>query len=208
MNNKLYFGAGVLIGAAVGAISSAYFWKKKYMLAAQEEIDAVREFYKSRADENKPAVKKVQLAEGELVSIQKNSYGNYYKYGDYYKIAEAYGAGEENHISKKEVSDNKEHPYVISPEEFGEIEEYEKISLTYYADRVLTDDLNEPIDDIPGIVGEDFATHFGEYEDDSVFIRNDRLKCDYEILLSERTYDEILENIRPSAGAVYLSMML
>ena len=38
------------------------------------------------------------------------------------------------------------------------------------------------------VVGMESLTHFGEYEDDSVFVRNDRLKCDYEILMDERTY--------------------
>lgn len=191
MNNKLYFGAGVLIGAVIGAISSAYICKKKYMLAAQEEIDAVRDFYKSRANDNSAAERTVT----EVVSVVSDSTKSYQ---DYYRIAEAYGAGEESYIPKKEAADNKERPYVIAPEEFGEIEEYEKISLMYYADNVLTDDQDEPIDDIPGIVGEDFAIHFGEYEDDSVFIRNDRLKCDYEILLSERDYAEILQTKPPA----------
>lgn len=86
-------------------------------------------------------------------------------------------------------------PYVISPEEFGEFEEYEKISLTYYADQVLTDENNEEVDDVEEIVGEESLTHFGEYEDDSVFVRNDRLKCDYEILLDQRNYSDVTKTM-------------
>lgn len=84
------------------------------------------------------------------------------------------------------VMDNK--PYVIPPEHFGEMDDYEKISLTYYADGILTNENDEPIEDIESTVGTDSLNHFGEYEDDSVFVRNDVLGCDYEILLDQRRY--------------------
>lgn len=78
-------------------------------------------------------------------------------------------------------------PYVISPEEFGECG-YEPISLTYYSDGVLVDENDDLVDDIDEIVGKDFALHFGEYEEDSIFIRNDSKKCDYEILRDYKNY--------------------
>ena len=78
--------------------------------------------------------------------------------------------------------------YVISPDEFGENEEFEQISLTYYSDHILTDDNDEIIEDVDDIVGIESLDHFGEFEDDSVFVRNERLKCDYEILLDQRKY--------------------
>ena len=73
-------------------------------------------------------------------------------------------------------------PYVISPHEFGEKDGYECISLTYYADGIVTDDANEVLDNWPDLVGPDFMSHFGEYEDDSVFVRNEDRQTDYEIL--------------------------
>ena len=84
-------------------------------------------------------------------------------------------------------------PYVISPDEFGELDDYDLISLTYYADEVLADDIDEIVEDVDDVVGLDSLTHFGEYEPDSVFVRNDRLKADYEILLDERTYPEAIQ---------------
>ena len=98
-------------------------------------------------------------------------------------------------VEEKKGDPFVEKPYVISPEEFGEFEEYEKISLTYYADQVLTDENNEEVDDVEEIVGEESLTHFGEYEDDSVFVRNDRLKCDYEILLDQRNYSDVTKTM-------------
>ena len=36
------------------------------------------------------------------------------------------------------------------------------------------------------------ADHFGEYENDRVFVRDDRRQVDYEILRDERTFMEVL----------------
>ena len=88
---------------------------------------------------------------------------------------------------------NKIKPYVIPPDEFDELDGYEVISLTYYADGVLTDDYNEPVEDVENTVGSDSLTHFGEYEDDSVFVRNDNLKVDYEILADMRKYSDVVK---------------
>ena len=84
-----------------------------------------------------------------------------------------------------------EKPYVIPPEEFGEEDEYETVSLFYHADGVLTDTENNVIENVEDIVGEDSLNHFGEYEDDSVFVRNDNLRKEYEILLDPQNYSDV-----------------
>jgi hypothetical protein len=99
-------------------------------------------------------------------------------------------------IENKEKEEERtpvDRPYVISPEEFGELEGYETISLTYYADMQLADESDELVDDVDEIVGEDSLTQFGVYEDDSVFVRNDAKKCDYEILLDQRNYFDVIK---------------
>ena len=50
------------------------------------------------------------------------------------------------------------------------------------------------VEDIENVVGLDFADHIGEYEDDAVHIRNERLRCDYEILRDLRKYSDVLED--------------
>ena len=96
-----------------------------------------------------------------------------------------------NNINEKGGDVMTDRPYVISPDEFGDYPDYETISLTYYNDKVLTDEYNEIVDDIDDLIGEDSLNHFGEYEDDSVFVRNDALKVDYEILLDSANYSDI-----------------
>ena len=84
-----------------------------------------------------------------------------------------------------------EKPYIISPEEYEE-GDYAKESLDYYeGDEVLVDPFGDIVDNVDEIVGEDFASHFGEYEKDTVYVRNDMTEIDYEILRDYRAYSEI-----------------
>ena len=84
-------------------------------------------------------------------------------------------------------------PYVITPEQFGEYGEYGTKTLTYYADNVLTDEIDNPITsgEMEIMIGPDALDHFGEYEDDSVYIRDEMNEMDYEILKSEKMFSEI-----------------
>ena len=67
--------------------------------------------------------------------------------------------------------------------------------MVYYADNTLADEDDRVMDEeeIERVVGMDSLTRFGEYEDDTVFVRNDALKCEYEIMLDQRTYFEVVK---------------
>ena len=82
-------------------------------------------------------------------------------------------------------------PYIIPPEEFDQNPDYEKITLTMYSDGVLTDEYDEVIEDVDDTVGKDSLNHFGEYEDDCVYVRDERTDRDYEILRDNRPYSEV-----------------
>ena len=85
----------------------------------------------------------------------------------------------------------KDRPYVISPDDFGEEDDYEIESLNYYADGVLTDDWDNIIGNVDDIVGEESLEHFGEYETDTVFVRNDRLRTYFEVMRDLRRYEDL-----------------
>lgn len=194
MSRGLYL-ATFVAGAAVGSVATWFVVKKKYEKIAQDEIDSVKEvFYKrefgSKAKEmtnvGEEIVKGLQAGIMQAAEQAKDKPDLV----QYAAMVQKYGGtiGEEKEAPMKEKC-----PYVISPEEFGEFDDYEKISLTYYADGVLADDNNEVVDDVKDIVG-DALDHFGEYEDDSVFVRCDERKCDYEILMDQRTFSEVADN--------------
>ena len=87
-----------------------------------------------------------------------------------------------------------EGPYVITPKDFEfDKDEYEKISLVYYADGVLADSYGEVIDYIDATVGIESLNHFGEYETDTVYVRNDDLEADFEITLDLDRFEDIIK---------------
>lgn len=190
MSSKRMAFLAFIAGAGIGSVCTWQLLKRKYELIAQEEIDSVKAAYATRETGKgfvegfcnglKVAEDRTQKDESDVdfkkyaSIIQKEGYTDYSR-----------------SVEEKKGEAFVEKPYIISPEEFGEFEEYEKISLTYYADEVLADENDEEVDDVDEIVGEESLNHFGEYEDDSVFVRNDRLKCDYEILLDQRNYSDV-----------------
>lgn len=192
MSNRSLFSLGFIIGAASGATVAWYLLKDKYETLAQEEIDSVKEVFARREQEMKDETVKRNVAEGikdsDRTKPDLKEYAEQLKKNGYTRYSDL-SADDEG------VSDKQTKPYVIPPEQFGDDENYDQISLTYYADGVLADENDEVIDDVEETVGIESLNHFGEYDDDSVFVRNDTRKCDYEILLDQRTYSEVAEEM-------------
>lgn len=176
MNNKTLL--TFLAGAAIGSVVTYIVAKTKFERILDEELDAMQEYYLDKIGESgtpdeeaeEPTDKEIGIATVREI-IKENSYTN-----------------EEG----GEIMSND--PYVITPEEFGEADGYEAVSLLCFADGVITDDWYEPLEDVASTIGLDVESHFGEYEDDSVYIRNDRLKTDYEILRDLRNFSELDED--------------
>lgn len=159
-------------GAAIGSVVTWKLVKDKYKDIATEEIASVKEIYHAKID----------LMEDELRQTKD----------EYSDIVSKEGYSTET--EKEEGGDSmNSRIYIIPPEEFGQKDGYDAISLNYFADGVLTDDWNEPIEDVEGTVGEESLTHFGEYEDDSVFVRNDILQADYEILKDLKNFSDLAD---------------
>lgn len=192
MSNRSLFSLGFIIGAASGATVAWYLLKDKYETLAQEEIDSVKEVFARREQEMKDETVKRNVAEGikdsDRTKPDLKEYAEQLKKNGYTRYSDL--SADDGGVSDKQTK-----PYVIPPEQFGDNEEHEQISLTYYADGVLADENDEVIEDVEDAVGIDSLNHFGEYEDDSVFVRNDARKCDYEILLDQRTYSEVAEDM-------------
>lgn len=192
MSNRSLFSLGFIIGAASGATVAWYLLKDKYETLAQEEIDSVKEVFARREQEMKDETVKRNVAEGikdsDRTKPDLKEYAEQLKKNGYTRYSDL--SADDGGVSDKQTK-----PYVIPPEQFGDNEEHEQISLTYYADGVLADENDEVIGDVEDAVGIDSLNHFGEYEDDSVFVRNDARKCDYEILLDQRTYSEVVEDM-------------
>ena len=181
-----------LCGVAVGTISAYRCAEKKYKKIADEEIDSVKEAYrKQNSKSKKSSVENSEENNPTTPNVMEDT-KKQEELSNYVKKVE--DLGYTNYADIKQRAESR--PYVIRPEEAGDKEEegYYIISLSYYADGVVADDDGEILEDVEGTITEEALTHFGEYEDDSVYVRNDRLKIDYEILMDPRTYAEILKN--------------
>ncbi len=161
------------VGAAVGSAVTWKLVKDKYSQKTEEAIADMKEYLYGKANKEEKPVEK----EPNEWDYRKSDIASYKE-----KL--------EKYNTNTEEVDTVSEPYIIAPEEFGECD-YDTESLTYYSDGVLTDDCDNPVADIENTVGLESLNSFGEYEDDSVFVRNDRLKTDYEILLDERKYTDV-----------------
>ena len=149
-------GVGVGIGASYNII------KKKHDEILEEEIASVKETYYKKNEEEEPEPE-------EIASVNEK----------YEKITKEYSELNEENCTNSEI-------YEISYDDFGE-EGYEEIELTYYIDdKILTDDADEPMEELDiissiGSIDILDGCKDGEY----IYIRNKEKEIDYSIAISE-----------------------
>lgn len=186
LNNIVIFAAG----AAVGCFVTWRYLNAEYLKRTDEQVNEVKEFYSKRFGD--PSKSEKPECSNEPVISEPDPTLNIREYA-----AELVGQGYTNY-SNIEAEQNPlcKPPYVIMPSEYGDQEDYDEEQLTFFADGVLANALDEPLEDVEGAVGLDYMNHFGDYEEDTVFIRNERLMTDYEIQRDERKYSDIINRRR------------
>ena len=131
---------------------------------------------KEEKEETKEEIAEMRNEYDEIVK----GYTNYTQYND--------TETKENKKEEKEERTNYE-PFIIDAEEFGEDPSYDTTTLTYYKDKVLTNDLDDVID--YSVAGEENLKIFDEYPDcKAIYVRDDIYMVDYEILRDPYQYDE------------------
>lgn len=92
-------------------------------------------------------------------------------------------------------------PYVIEPingmsasMRFANEEPYfDKVTLFLYDDGILCSEENDIVTNVAGTVGADSLNRIGEYEDDVVYVRNERISTDYEIIREYKDFISLPE---------------
>ena len=195
--NAILFTSGSVIGAIVSWIATKNAYKKKN----QEDLESVREFYKQK---EKDIIAQLQKEYGFEIKKEKKETdspkedttrveGSKIDYTKFYKDLSSDPPDDILAETPKPILPPEAIPYVIDPEEYGEDDDYETLTLTYYSDDVLVDEDDEPVENREEVIGNESLKRFGEFEADAVFVRNERLKCDYEILRDNRKYSDILD---------------
>lgn len=193
------FAAGALAGAAV----AARVVRDKYQQEAEEEIAEMREYYRELRKNAKTPDEDKMLEEDENSKEEKeendkndkNEYDeivkNYTNYTQYLSKAAAKYFDTETKENKKEEKEERTNyePFIIDVEEFGEDPTYDTATLTYYKDKVLTNDLDDVID--YSVAGEENLKIFDEHPDcKAIYVRDDIYMVDYEIIRDPYQYDE------------------
>ena len=194
MKNNLI---NVLIFAAGAAIGSAVTWKvmkDKYEGYEEYEQEETEEYDEEFVEEE--TVEEVEQETQPDPEIPMNKYEkpNIFEYAS--KLEEHgytnYSGNEKKEEPPVEEVKNDE-PYIIEPNEFGEYD-YEVHYLTYYAgDKKLADNRGELVDHLEEVIGLGVIEEFEKYDEDVLYVRNDRLMSDYEVYLDEGKYSEIYE---------------
>lgn len=184
MKKLFIFAAGVVAGAVAGA----YAVKERCMQQAEEEIQSVKQMYKEKIKnmQEPKQENKIEEQSEEVEEIEKEEYkeiidnSGYVNYGNYMNK-------EDNNVVNNSTNDL---PYIIEPEEFGE-DGYDTSTITFYADGVLIDEVDDIVDDPDTLLGLDNLRVFEEFGASSVYIRNDIWKMDFEVLKDDWCYSDL-----------------
>lgn len=177
-----------ILGSVIGSGITYFLMRKQCDDVINEEVRLMKEHYESVYNsESKPqrvVIKKerpekeeddgvvvLNSSEAKPKDGKSNDYTSYNKSGK-----------EERMIS------------LITSERFANEEpEYEKITLSYYEkDGILADTYGDTVD-IESSIGDKGIEYFELLHQDVIYIRNTRLKIDYEIVLEHMAYSELYE---------------
>ena len=187
MKGLFIFAAGVVAGAVAGA----YLVKDKIMADAKQEIEEVREYYRSKKESKKEETEEVPMDR----TVEVKHYEKEEK--EYKTIVE--NSGYVNYNKPEQIIQHsvlEDVPYAIDPEEFGDKEEegWDTTTLTYFADGVLVDDVDEIVEQPDVVVGLDNLRIFEEFPDATcVYVRNETWRTDFEILRDDWKWSDLQE---------------
>lgn len=171
MKSTLYF----LAGGAVGAVVTYFICEARYKDKLLKQAEELHLYYQNK---EKETCEEENVKEQKLTK-DKNTYQAIIQSQNYAAVS----AKPEEH---KSPSASAFGPYPISSGEFGENGYEAMLTMNYYpTSKVLIDAEGHELsaDEIDRMVGLDFAEHFGDVDDDDtvLYIRNEELKCDFEI---------------------------
>ena len=173
------------LGVVTGTFAGAQIAKKKYEEIANEEIEEIRAYYKEREKEVKEIEESnaVEAPEEKSIEVEeRKQYDNIIKRGNYMAVDEE----EQNNVCDE--------AYPIDPSEFGNDGKNATETLTYFADGVLVNEVDEVIEDPDLVVGRHHIDIFNEFPDATcVYVRNDLDGTDYEILKDDWCWSDFNE---------------
>lgn len=206
--NKYWIAAGITgtISGACFAAAGYYFavnrLEKKYAEKLVEEIRATKEFYanlnkKAKFETPQDAVKALLPKAAEAIKSYNKTFTVVDENKEFVEetINNVFAEDTETTIPELEKRNRTEEaPYILEKEEFFNSDsDYTQSTVTYFAgDGVLIDSREDVIEEVDRTVGERNLSRFGHGSGDPkvLYVRNDVLEIEFEILLSNGKYSK------------------
>lgn len=215
---------GVLVGAGTTYLVVNKALETKYRDIAEEEIASVKESYDLLYGKDKHEDPKVAFDEMKRLVEKTEAYAELLDEQGYFK-EEVLDEAEEAFAPKKMGTpdgrpdpetvvrdileervdppryEDGETPYVITVEEFmSDRDDHEKITVSYYEyDNTAASEDDSIIHDHESSLGPDFVKYIGwkAAGRNTVYVRNEKISADFEILVHEGSYQEDVLGILP-----------
>lgn len=189
MNKSLLTSIAFVAGAAVGCLSTWQYFKTKYEKIADEEVESVKQVFLSQENKKEELNKELE-PENKIPTITKKK--DLKEYKDL--LEEVNYSGFSKNEEVEEVR-NPTVPYLISFDEFGQMEDWKEMQITYYADDILVDQDDDIVMDAEDQFGYECLKEFDDPDcGDAIYVRNELLETDYEIVRDSNTYESIYDN--------------
>lgn len=185
MNTNIKTLLAFILGAGVGSLLTYQTLNARHEQELEDQFNALVDEFELQEDLTTSPYPKVHTGDIFTVENTEEVYKEItHNYNKLYKP------------SLDEVVEEKiaQHPYLIDVNDFNSLRSdiiNDKVSLTYYQDDdVLIDEDEEIITNVYDIIGNEALTSFGKYsaDPDIVYVRNDRLGIDYEIVRLYKSY--------------------
>lgn len=214
---------GLGIGLVAGHYISKPYWKKKYEELANTEISEMREHYHQKIAvlEQKPKLEEIVREQGYTQTEEEAINDANRRFPAEEEISEEESKGinvvSENagpvsniftttgevvdrwNYDKELAQRTEDRPYVIHIEEFKEAaKDYDQVTYTWWEnDSIMTAADDEVVEEVDRIVGEENLKLFGHGSEQQhvVYVRNDKLGMDIEILRSQDGYGEVVHGL-------------
>lgn len=219
--------SGILIGASAAVLFTKSHFEEKYKAFADEEIASVKEAFgvveeaeklvkenaehmsqyvtRDTNDEEFVHIKRKTVADLVAEDVAAHEHQSSPDMAEF-DISAAGGDGDMVDLDLTKEERSKDYPYVITAEEFfTEGETNEKICLAYYeGDETLSDDAQDKIDDVEEKIGTANLLRFGHGSQDpnSVYIRNEKLECDFEVTKEDGKYSVLVLGLDGTDGFI------
>ena len=201
MNSSLKF---ILVGVGslgVGGVVGYFIAKKRYEALADKECESLIKKIEEQTSklEDMKSTKPIKQKDKKEIKVTQNK-PNFTDKKDYFDYSKLY------RTNTQTDGETYEYATLITSSEFVQSTDNEQHTLIYYSDGVLADDDYNEIKDVKDYIGNiDLYKIFVESEDctDAIYIRNAKLKQDFEIIFDERSFSELIGKYKNLNREVY-----